>query len=246
MWPLNAALGSIAEAGITGAELMVTRDPVTQSPVAARALADKEGIEFVALHSPMLILNRLVWGPGFRKIVDRSAQMSKDLGAGMVIIHPPYRIETQYQRWLLTTLNGASTYQGVELAVENMFRVWVKGTPLRMHRWLSPEDLTAFSKVTLDTSHCAVDGHDILEAVQTLNSRIVHVHLSDNQGARRDDHAPPGQGILPLKPFIRQLAQIGFTGAISLEMDLRPAAGDRAKAVKVLKAARKYCEDALG
>ncbi|MEO7803542.1 MAG: hypothetical protein ABIS18_03675, partial [Actinomycetota bacterium] len=63
MWPLERTLGTLAEAGFDAAELMVTRDPRTQSAEVPSAVAAKEGISITALHAPMLVLTRRVWGP---------------------------------------------------------------------------------------------------------------------------------------------------------------------------------------
>ena len=245
MWELDRTLGVIRRAGFDAAELMVTRDPRTQSAEVAGAIAKNEGIEIRALHAPMLVITRRVWGPNFMKIIDRSAAVAKGLGAGVVVVHPPYLWELRYQAWLLTQLNRFSSDHGLAIAVENMFRLWVRGAPVRGHRWVSPSDLDGFTQVTLDTSHCGVDGYDILEALDRLGGQISHVHLSDSRGDHRDNHAVPGTGVLPLDVFVKRLPSSGFKGDLSLELDMRPYIGDEAKVTEALTRAREFCENHL-
>lgn len=245
MWPLDRTFGTLREAGFDAAELMVTRDPRTQSAEAPAKIAAKEGIEIVALHAPMLVVTRRVWGPNFLKIIERSTSVARDLGADVVVVHPPYVWEMQYQRWLMTQLDRFSADNGIAIAIENMFRLWLRGAPVRGHRWVSPADLERFTQLTLDTSHCGVDGYDILEALDRLRGRLAHIHLSDSHGDHRDSHAFPGEGQLPLKDFVRMLPEVGYQGSLSLELDVRPHIDRPSKLAEELVRAREFCEDNL-
>jgi sugar phosphate isomerase/epimerase len=244
-FPLERSLDIISQAGFDTIELMVTHDPATQSAEVAGRLANNAGLRIQSVHAPMLVLTRRVWGPGFQSIIERSVPLAKSLGAEVVVLHPPYLFEVKYQTWLLGHLRSFSRDHGVAIAVENMFRMWVKGRPVRGHRWVTPFDLHRFDDLTLDTSHCGVDDVDILEALERTGRQIAHVHLSDNYGEHKDSHAPPGEGRLPLRQFLKNLPSSGARGALSLEIDMRALAQDPPKAVDTLKRAREFCEDAL-
>lgn len=246
MWELERTLGVIAEAGFDSVELMVTRDPRTQSAEVAGTLAQRAGLEIVAIHAPMLVVTRRVWGPNFMKIIERSTEMARSLGVEVVVVHPPYLFEVRYQGWLVGNLDRFTSQNGVSIAVENMFRLWVRGRPVRGHRWVSPADLRRFSQITLDTSHCGVDGYDILEALDLVGTQVAHVHLSDSFGDHRDNHALPGSGTLPLRRFVKRLPEVGFRGALSLELDMRDYARDPKAATDALVASREFCFDNLG
>ena len=56
---------------------------------------------------------------------------------------------------------------------------------------------------------------------QRFGNRLRHVHLSDNAGRGWDSHLPPGQGVLALDEFLDDLVACGYTGTVSLEVDLR-------------------------
>lgn len=246
MWELDRTLGTLAEAGFEAVELMVTRDPRTQKPEVIKRLADKEGVRVAAVHAPMLVVTRRIWGPDHLKIIDRSTDLARRVGAEVVVIHPPYLWELGFQRWLVEELDRYTATNQVSIAVENMFRLWIRQAPVRGHRWVSPADLDRFSQVTLDTSHCGVDGFDILEALDILGPRIAHVHLSDSLDDHRDSHALPGKGSLPLDEFVRRLVPVGVQGAVSLELDMRAHVGDDARLLEELRRARGFALEHLG
>ncbi len=245
MWELDRAFGTLAQAGFDAVELMVTRDPHTQSPDTPRRLAKREGVSIVAVHAPMLVVTRRVWGPNFLQIIERSAELAKGVGAGVVVIHPPYLWELRYQAWLLGQLDHYREEHGIVLSVENMFHLWVRGRPVRGHRWVSPSEVTRFAQITLDTSHCGVDGHDILEVLEQVGHRTAHIHLSDNLGQHRDSHALPGAGTLPLEDFVKRLPDFGFGGALSLELDLRELVDNEKQVMEALRRARDFCAERL-
>jgi sugar phosphate isomerase/epimerase len=245
MWDLERTFGTIAEAGFDSVELMVTRDPRSQSAEAPQSLAAKEGLSIVAVHAPMLVVTRRVWGPNFLNIIQRSTDLAQDLDAKIVVIHPPFLWELKYQGWLLGDLDDFSEETKVEIAVENMFHLWVRGRAVRGHRWLSPEELSGFPRITFDTSHCGVDGEDILRALDLVGPRLAHVHLSDSSGEHRDSHALPGTGVLPLDEFVSRLPEAGYTGSISLELDLRELIPEPTRLVDELVRAREFCLERL-
>lgn len=246
MWDLERTFGTIAEAGFESVELMVTRDALTQSARVPQDLAKKYGLTICAVHAPMLVVTRRVWGPNFFNIIDRSVDLAQQLDAGVVVIHPPFLFELKYQAWLLGEMEQYSRNRGLAVAVENMFHLWVKGKAVRGHRWLSPADLDGFHNITLDTSHCGVDGTDILSALDQVGPHLSHIHLSDSRGDHRDSHALPGSGILPLGKFVARLPEVGYRGTVSLELDMREWIPEPGRLVDLLTKAREFTLECLG
>ena len=245
MWDLERCFGTIAEAGFDAVELMVTRDPRTQTSTDPLEMARKYGLDIVAVHAPMLVVTRRVWGPNFLEIINKSTDLAHELGSEVVIIHPPYLFELKYQAWLLGELDQFCETRKVTVAVENMFHLWVRGRAVRGHRWLSPGDMDSFSHIALDTSHCGVDGTDILVALDRVGPHLSHIHLSDSRGDHRDNHAIPGTGNLPLRQFISRLPQVGYRGTVSLELDMREWIPEPTRMVDLLTRAREYTLERL-
>jgi sugar phosphate isomerase/epimerase len=72
--------------------------------------------------------------------------------------------------------------------------------------------------VTLDTSHVAASGLDLMEVYGKLASQLRHVHLSESDLTGGDQHRLPGKGKLPLKVFLAQLGESDYPGVVSLEL----------------------------
>jgi sugar phosphate isomerase/epimerase len=243
--PLDRTFRMAADAGYDGVEVMVTKDPASQDPVAMRRLARTYGLTVGALHAPCLLITRSVWGADPVGKIDRSMRVAQDAGIPLVVVHPPYRWQRGYRRWLDERLPDRSARDGVTVAVENMFPVHLAGRPLMFHADQDLDALEGLPDLALDTSHAAVAAHDLLAVRRRLNGRIRHVHLSDNAGKGWDSHLPPGDGVLPLEPFVDELVRAGYGGSISLEVDLRRHLTDPAGPKRILAAMRARCDAML-
>jgi sugar phosphate isomerase/epimerase len=243
--PLRAIFELLAETGFRAAEIMVTKDPATQEPETIRELAEEFDLRIEAIHAPFLLVTRSVWGTEPIGKIHRAISLAEEVGAPLIVIHPPYRWQGAYRRWMLQELPSLER-TSVRVAVENMFPVRLGGRRVAaLHTVCELADLDPFPNVVLDTSHAAVAGLDLLEAVARLGRRLAHVHLSNNAGKGWDSHLPVDEGVLDLAPFLDALATGGFDGAISLELDLRASTADGSEMRHVLERNRRFCEAGL-
>jgi sugar phosphate isomerase/epimerase len=243
--PLDDIFGLVADAGYRGVEVMVTKEPASQDARTMRRLARAHGLTIAAIHAPCLLLTRKVWGSDPVGKISRAVQVAEEAGASVVVVHPPYRWQRDYRRWLDETYPTLPERTGVTVAVENMFPVHLAGRPMTFHANQTLDDLAGYPHLAFDTSHAAVASHDLLAVRRRLNGRIRHVHLSDNAGKGWDSHLPPGEGVLPIDEFLMDLADDGFEGAVSLEVDLRRYLTDPPRLRETLVAMRERCELAL-
>jgi sugar phosphate isomerase/epimerase len=262
--PLDWAAGVIAEAGYDGIELMVTQDPMTQDAERVWQAVAPSGLRVDVVHGPFLLLTRRVFDTDLVVKAERSLALAGALGAALMIVHPPYRWQRGFHRWLLDEADAAAAAQGTAVGVENLYPVTVGGRPVRFHRYTHAEDLLPFPNVVLDTSHFGVAEVDINAAYLLLRDRAVHLHVSDNRGGGRDSHAPLGHGRLPLASFLHRVGEDARAGrvhgtagevSITLELDCRRYLDDRAALVGYLRQEREKClalldgapaEDVLG
>lgn len=246
MLPLGRAFEAISRAGYEAVELMVTTERETQDPASVRAMAEDFGLRVGAVHAPFLLLTRRVFTTDPLEKIKRSTALAQEIGAPLVVVHPPYRWQSTYWRWCAEDLDDHSRREGVTVAMENMFPVWIRGRGVTFHRTTGIEDMKRFSRVVLDTSHLAVTGIDIVTAFDELAGRIVHIHLSNNLGTGRDSHSPLTQGVLPIGAFVDRLSSAGYDGTITLELDIRPWAGQPASLRGMLAEQRDYILERLG
>jgi sugar phosphate isomerase/epimerase len=70
--------------------------------------------------------------------------------------------------------------------------------------------------ICLDTGHAHLSG-DLRTVVQKLSGHLWMMRASDNHG-QRDEHLPPGNGLIDWPRLLLQLNRIRFGGAIVLEI----------------------------
>jgi sugar phosphate isomerase/epimerase len=243
--PLRAAFAAIGGAGFDGIEVMVTRDPTTQDGRRLRELSAEHGLAVRAIHAPFLLMTRKVWGTDPVGKIYRAIELAEQAEVPLVVVHPPYRWQSGYRRWVDGHLRGLSERTGVRIGVENMFPVSVGKRGLAFHAHDVVTDLDRFPHVVLDTSHAAVAGLDLLETYRELRDRLVHIHLSNNAGRGWDSHASVETGVLPLGDLLDAAVADGFAGTISLELDLRSALDDDGKLREMLERNRAFCASRL-
>jgi sugar phosphate isomerase/epimerase len=243
--PLREAFRHIAAGGFDAVEVMVTRDPATQEAHLMRPLASEFGLTVEAIHAPFLLVTRRVWGTDPTGKIYRAVHLAEEIGARLVVIHPPYRWQVRFRRWLESDLAGFSARTGVTVAVENMFPIRIRGDSggLTFHASQELEDLERFPFLVLDTSHAAVAALDIRHFYRQYAEQIQHVHLSQNAGKGWDSHMPVYQdGVLPLAEFLGDLVEGGFGGNVSIELDLRPWLTDDDALHEVIQRNKEFCQ----
>lgn len=75
-------------------------------------------------------------------------------------------------------------------------------------------------KANIDVSHLLLARVEPAE-LRRLRGRAGHVHLSDCDGQRHGD-LPPGRGVVPFEPYLREIKNLGIDGAISIELEYSP------------------------
>ena len=139
--PIDAAFPLFARTGFDGIELMVTNDPDTQDSARVRALSEDHALPVLAVHAPFLLMSRRVWGRDPLGKIDRAIELALGIGAPLVVVHPPYRWQSAYRRWLDEALPNVAAERGIRVAVENMFPLRVRGRNVaRFHAHQSLED----------------------------------------------------------------------------------------------------------
>jgi sugar phosphate isomerase/epimerase len=224
-----AAFEIAAALGYDGVEVMVSLDASSQDLTVLRRLSEYHQVPIRSIHAPCLLLTQRVWGrEPWGKLV-RSREVAEDLGAEVVVVHPPFRWQREYARDFVEGLARMQEETDVLFAVENMFPLKARGAAAGMYLpdW-DPVDQD-YPFVTLDLSHTAVSGSDALDMAARLGDRMRHLHLADGLGVtNKDEHLVPGRGGQPCGPILERLAADGYRGNVVLEVNTRRAV-DRAE-----------------
>lgn len=109
---------------------------------------------------------------------------------------------------------------GLEIAVElEPFHLSIVNSIAAMDRFLN-EVARPNVKANVDVSHLAL-AKDPAQKLNKLRGRIGHVHLSDCDGKRHGD-LPPGRGVVDFPPYLKAIADAGFSGTVSIELEYSP------------------------
>ena len=178
---------------------------------------------------------------GRRKALDdhrQAVDLAADLGGCILVTHdiaipePEEEFGLEKRAAFLQNLGEVAGYAapaGVRLALENTGPRRYTGDPQRLVGLL--EDLGAPNvDAVIDTGHRNLGG-DPAEALRTVGSHLITLHLHDNRG-ERDEHLLPGRGNIAWDEVNRALAEIGYDGVFMYEInrpeDLRELAKNAA------------------
>jgi len=83
----------------------------------------------------------------------------------------------------------------------------------------------------------------IRDAYRQYTEPILLLHRSQNAGKGWDSHLPVYMdGVLPLAEFLGDLADGGFAGNVSIELDLRSWLNDEDALHEVIRRNKEFCE----
>lgn len=230
--PLRWVFRLAAETGFEGVELVMAPEVWLRGPSYVQTLAREHGLSIFSVHQALMSGGPASFGAGRMGDALRSALA---LGSPRVVIHDPGVTSwdaPEAQRWLraVEACQTAAMGSGTRLSLESAGIYCDKDLRNVVS---SPEALIACARqydldVTLDTCHAGTTGRPLHEIYALLKERIVNIHFSDLKRLRPtlghhlvynlfSHHQLPGEGFLPLRSLIAQLAQDGFCGPITLE-----------------------------
>lgn len=229
VWPLraNAGFELAAELGYDGVEVMVWADSISQDVSALKWLSEKTGMPVLSIHSPSLLITQRIWSPDPEVRLRRTVDAALELGARTIVVHPPFRWQRRYADSFADLVNELEESSGVEIAVENMFKVRPPvGDPSRrvsaFRPSIDPTDV-GYQHYTLDLSHTAAANMDAFELADRMGDGMTHLHLADGTGLPKDEHLVPGKGTQPCAEILEKLVATDFAGQVVLEINTRGA-----------------------
>jgi sugar phosphate isomerase/epimerase len=75
-------------------------------------------------------------------------------------------------------------------------------------------------RANIDVSHLCLAKVPPAE-VARLKGKAIHVHISDCDGKVHGD-LPPGRGVVPFEPYLREIAKLVIDGCMSIELEYSP------------------------
>lgn len=230
VFPLGTqdVFATAADLGYDGVEVMVTHNSWSQDAVRLNRLADQHQMPIHSIHAPTLLFTQQVWGSAWNKIA-KSAELAREVGAEVVVAHPPFRWQGNYASGFAEGIREIMDATGVMICVENMYPWRAGGREAKMYLPHWDPISQGYEHVIWDFSHAAIAQMDSLDAFAVLGERLKHVHLTDGTANGKDEHLLPGDGDQPVAAAIEYLGEIGWGGAVCVEVGTRKTkyAGER-------------------
>lgn len=195
-----------------------------------------------AVHAPFFDLPLFTHNAGVAALAEEqireSVRLVNAIGGGAVVIHPNAKRgfdPAEFRQEMYDTFRRLGDYaaeHNAAIAIENMPDV-LPETADKFCALIWNVDHPAVG-ACLDTGHVlgmvphgkrrTPEGNALLSATvgelaRTLGEKLVHLHIHDVRGYDWRDHREVGRGIIDYAPLFRALTEIGYPGAISLEME---------------------------
>ena len=216
------AFAYAAQLGYDAVEVMVGIDALSQQTAAVRQLSEHHEIPICSVHAPTLLLTQRVWGTEPWGKLERSADLALEVGADVVVVHPPFRWQKEYARDFVDGIAALENSTGIRFAVENMYP-WratkKRGAEMYLPGWDPSSE--SYANMTIDLSHAAIAHDDVVAMADRMGDRLRHIHLTDGSGSAKDEHLVPGRGAMGAAAFLRHLTGTGFSGEIIVEINTR-------------------------
>jgi sugar phosphate isomerase/epimerase len=228
-------IASIArQAGADGLELLLNSRLFAAGPDRVAHAANEHDMPIRSVHPPIRFINPR------RHVHDdliAAAEFARDLpGCRILVMHAVggATLHSERGRAFFRTIDAVSTIlrkSGVRLAIENRGtlhpqpRMDFLDRLQNLYRVCEEWDLD----ITFDTSHAASFGLNVVPALDVIYPRLANIHFSDRReeppaiasgiiNSLTREHQAPGNGALPLAPFVQRLRTKGYRGAITLEL----------------------------
>jgi sugar phosphate isomerase/epimerase len=232
-----------AEAGFDGVEVVLGPRTALRQCQAMADLAGHYGVRVLSVHESLLAGRFGRHSPA--ELVRRAVSAAGCMGAGVVVVHPPGTSGWRHPQaiaWLEAVLlaRDEAGCDGVAVTVENAGRrTPADGTRVLAHL----PSLVAFCGkhdvgMTLDTCHVGSTGESLADAWELAGPIVRNVHVSDYRAFSgtvekglaaklAHEHLFPGEGDLPLRAFLHQIASDQYTGLVTTEVSMAGLGGLR-------------------
>lgn len=248
--PVSKTFEVASRLGYDGVEVMVTHSQNSREENRLQDMIQKYQIPILSLHAPNLLLTSFVWGRSHHNKMFQTVELAKKLEVGTIVVHPPMRAERRHAKNFIDNVLELERESGLKVAVENMFpwRINNKEAQIYAPSW---DIITGeLDNLTIDFSHAALSGLNVLELATEFKNKIAHIHLCDGRihdgtvARTKDEHMLPGEGEQPIPQTLKFLKNNGWSGNIVAEVNLRHLKTPQEK-LKALKDTLDYTRNIL-
>lgn len=219
------AFAKLKAAGMDGVELILPsfQKASDEDLSEVKRLLDECHMPILSVHQVV----RLITKTRLAEIVELF-HTADVLGAKIIVVHMSSAGKQVLNKDYIKLVHSLEKKYGIRVGFEN--REKFLGSLHRGYGWHEDKFAKLMKDnnfhITLDTTHLAHSGGDIIDFFEKNKDRIINIHLSDyrphflNGTLRpfRYKHLPLGKGVLPIRNFLEVIKKDKYEGLITMEI----------------------------
>lgn len=220
----HIAFSSLQNAGVDGIELLIPSIVAEKELFEVQHLLQKEKVRVLSLHQPLTIFAKTNI-----EEIKRLCTIARLFTANVLVLHLDRAKEQIFTETYCTQLHSLEKEYDLKIGFENSQKLFYLLS--KSYTWKADHFSAILSQkdfhITLDTTHLAQAGGDIIKFYMENKNSIVNIHLSDYKSHLFSStfrptactHLPLGQGELPVNDFLRVLKATDYKGLITMEIN---------------------------
>lgn len=219
------AFSKLKASGMDGVELILPSfQKVSDEELAeVKQVLDNCSMKIFSVHQVI----RLITKTRMAEIVELF-HVADSLEAKVIVLHMSSAGKQIFNKDYIKLVHSLQKKYGIQVGFENRERFF--GSFNKAHGWHGGKFAQLMEEndfqITLDTTHLAQAGGDIIDFFEKNKDRIINIHLSDyrphpfNNTFRpfRYKHLPLGKGVLPIEQFLKLLKNERYKGLVTMEI----------------------------
>jgi len=214
---VEEVFAKLKSSGVDGIELLLPADFSNTDFQYVKKVLDANNVVVNSIHQPLRWLSKTDI-----KEIKMLFSFAKQFNAKIIVLHLQNAKEQIFDKDYLVALHKLQEDYGIKLSFENTQKFAQIFNKKRYFDGKAFSDVVkkAGFSITLDTTHLADAGGDIIEFFNQNKENIVNVQLSDYKAKWPKPclHLPPGKGTLPMEGFLKVLKRNKYEGLITMEI----------------------------
>jgi sugar phosphate isomerase/epimerase len=202
---------------VDGIELLIPANFSDEDFQRIKKILDENNVIVNSIHQPLRLITKTDV-----KEIEMLFSVAKKFKAKLIVLHL-YNAKGQISsKSYLDALHKLQTDYGIKISFENTQKFAQVFNQKRYWDSKTFSDVvkSAGFTITLDTTHLADAGGDMIEFYNQNKNNIVNIQLSDykTKWPKPCLHLQPGKGTLPMDEFLRVLKDNKYDGFITMEI----------------------------
>lgn len=216
------ALEFLRDSKIGGIELVSSLVVFKKDIEKAKKILADNNLSVFSIHQPILKLYKISLSG-----IEELCTLANDFSAQVVVLHLFAVGKHLYNPEFVKILKSLEEKYGVKIGLENGIKdifTSFKTYCFKEEKISEIASLTGLN-LTLDTTHLAYAGGEIIDFYQQNKEKIINIHLSDyknvffNRFFPSGMHLSLGEGELPLEEFLKILKEDRYDGLLTFEIN---------------------------